>query len=102
MTPEVDITAEEAFESLNNKINEVIGRLILYRSDPVLKEAHERLLETGYLLDVINEGLQEQRVDLSDVVDGELYCPFCGEYNEYDGFDKEGLKIHLQQYCKSY
>lgn len=99
---EVDITAQEAFEALGAKINEAIGRLVAYRNDPVLKEAHERLIETGYLLDVVNDGLEEQRVDLSDVIEGELYCPLCGEYNEYGGFDKEGLRIHLKTYCKNF
>lgn len=31
-------------------------------------------------------------------VDCEIECPFCDE----KGFDKEGLKYHLETWCKEY
>jgi len=27
-----------------------------------------------------------------------IFCPYCGDY----GFDKEGLKYHLTNYCEAY
>ena len=30
--------------------------------------------------------------------ENDLVCPFCGE----EGFDKIGLKYHLQYYCEEY
>lgn len=31
-------------------------------------------------------------------MDKEIKCPFCGE----EGFDKAGLKYHLEIYCQQY
>ena len=28
----------------------------------------------------------------------DITCPFCGE----EGFDKPGLKFHLERYCEEY
>ena len=34
----------------------------------------------------------------TDEGDNDIVCPFCGD----DGFDKIGLKYHLEYYCKIY
>lgn len=35
-------------------------------------------------------------ISLNPSVIGMLICPFCND----DGFDKEGLKYHLEKYCE--
>ncbi len=55
------------------------------------KEYHDRLKSEGTYSKI-------KQVGTAYIVDAGLDCPFCKD----TGFDKPGLKYHLETYCKKY
>ena len=57
---------------------------------------HSQIEYTKEAMFIYAEG-QVKNLQQSLVI-GELVCPFCKDI----GFDKEGLKYHLEKYCEEY
>lgn len=59
---EVEIDSDQAMKTLDEVINYCIGVLVIKRDDPLLKELHEKLLSTAYLLDIIQEACKRAEI----------------------------------------
>jgi hypothetical protein len=58
-----------------------------HKGQIIMGQAEEQIKE--YMDNLEQHYIEEQQ---------DIICPFCGE----DGFDKIGLKYHLQTYCEPY